>query len=122
MTMVFIPVILAVLLGPGFGQFYNKEYKKGVFLFGLGVVLLLAFSVWLSRAAMVYLPTDINTVDRNVLKGIINDHIVKDHTVTFYTYEVLLGGLWIYGIVDAYLGGMRRRKLATEPSQSTGNA
>jgi hypothetical protein len=109
MTQILIPVVLAVLLGPGVGQLYNKEFKKGFVLIGLSVVLLLAFSVWLSRAALGYLPSDISTVDRAVLRNIIQTHIVADHPVTFYIYEVLLALLWIYGIVDAYLGGVRRR-------------
>src|SRR5258705_11652101 len=107
--MVLIHVVLAVLLGPGVGQLYNKEFKKGFILIGVSVGLLLAFSVWLSRAAMTYLPADINTVDRAMLRTIIQTHIVTDHPLTFYTYEVLLAALWLYGIVDAYLGGGRRR-------------
>ena len=109
MIMILMPVLLAVLLGPGVGQLYNKEFRKGFILIGLSVGLLLAFSVWLSRAALGYLPSDINTVDRAMLRGIIQTHIVADHPGTFYTYEILLAGLWIYGIVDAYLGGMKRR-------------
>lgn len=109
MTMILVPVLLAVLLGPGVGQLYNKEFKKGIILIVASVGLLLAFSVWLSRAALVYLPADINSVDRGMLRNIIQTHIVTDHAVTFYTYEVLLAGLWVYGIIDAYLGGVRRR-------------
>src|SRR5438105_2156060 len=106
MALVLIPVLLAVLLGPGVGQLYNKEFRKGFILIVLSVGLLLAFSVWLSRAAMGYLPSDINTIDRAMLRNIIQTHIVADHPATFYTYEILLAGLWVYGIVDAYLGGM----------------
>src|SRR6266480_6319343 len=109
MWMVLAPVISTVLLGPGVGQLINKEYKKATLLIALSLMLLVAFSAWLTRAAMGYLPQDINTLDRAVLRNIIQTHIVADHPVTFYTYEVLLALLWIYGIVDAYQGGMRRR-------------
>ena len=111
MVTILTPVLLAVLLGPGVGQLYNKEFKKGFILIGVSIGLLIAFSYWLSQAAMIYLPSDINTVDRAMLRSIIQTHIVADHPGTFYTYELLLGGLWIYGIVDAYLGGMRRRDM-----------
>ena len=112
MVQILVPVLLAVLLGPGVGQLYNKEFKKGFILIGLSVGILLAFSIWLSRAAMAYLPPDISTVDRAMLRGIIQSHIVADHPVTFYTYEILLGAFWVYGIIDAYLGGMKRRASA----------
>ena len=121
MIMILIPVLLAVLLGPGVGQLYNKEFKKGFILIGLSVGLLLAFSVWLSRAALGYLPSDINTVDRAMLRTIIQTHIVADHPGTFYTYEILLAGLWIYGIVDAYLGGLKRRAAKAGPPTRGGS-
>ncbi len=117
MMIVLIPVLLSVLLGPGTGQLYNKEFKKGFLLGGLSLGLLGAFSVWLTRAAMIYLPTNPATVDPAVLREIIQTHIIKEHTVTFYTYEALLGLLWLYGVIDAYLGGTRRRALrASSPS------
>src|SRR5690242_4788697 len=117
MAQVLIPVFLAVLLGPGMGQLYNKEFKKGFILILISIGLLIAFSIWLTKAAMVYLPSDINSVDHNFLRGVIQDHIVKEHPVTFYTYEALLGIIWVYGIIDAYIGGMRRRAARTaEPS------
>ena len=121
MAMILIPVLLAVLLGPGVGQLYNKEFKKGFILIGLSVGLLIAFSVWLSKAALAYLPGDISTVDRAMLQGIIQTHIVADHPGTFYTYEILLAALWIYGIVDAYLGGMKRRNAKAGPTTQGGS-
>ena len=113
MMIILIPVILAVLLGPGVGQLYNREFKKGFMLIALSVILLVAFSAWLARAAMAYLPHDINTVDRALLRTIIQTHIVGDHPVTFYTYELLLGALWLYGIVDAYLGAVDYERAIT---------
>jgi TM2 domain-containing membrane protein YozV len=115
MAMILIPVFLAVLLGPGVGQLYNKEFKKGFILIGVSLGLLLAFSIWLSKAAIGYLPQDIETIDHALIRKIVQEHVVKNHTATFYTYQALLGGLWVYGIVDAYLGGVRRRKKLTEP-------
>ena len=115
MAIILIPVLLSTLLGPGVGQLYNKEFKKGFIMIGVSIALLFAFSAWLTKAATVYLPSDINTVDRNVLRSIIQDHIIKEHTGTFYTYEVLLAGIWVYGVIDAYLGGMRRRSRRSAP-------
>jgi TM2 domain-containing membrane protein YozV len=119
MMTILIPVFLAVLLGPGVGQLYNKEFRKGFILIALSLGLLAAFSTWLSRAAMAYLPSDINTVTRGMLQNIIQTHIVGDHPGTFYTYEILLAALWVYGIVDAYRGGMRRRDAMTSSPRSS---
>lgn len=116
---IIIPVFLAVVLGPGVAQLYNREFKKGFVLIAASVGVLLAFSVWLSRAAMGYLPVDISAVDRNLLRNIIQTHIVADHPGTFYTYELILAGLWVYGIVDAYIGGMRRRTTKAVPPRSS---
>ncbi len=119
MLMIVIPVLLSLVFGPGVGQLYNREFKKGLWLIGASFVLLIAFSAWLSRAAFPYLPTDVQSIDRELLRTIIQDHIVKEHTVTFYTYELLLGLIWVYGVVDAYLGGMRRRQSGSVPESTT---
>jgi TM2 domain-containing membrane protein YozV len=119
MSKVLIPVFLAVLLGPGIGQLYNKEFKKGFFLIVISIGLLMAFSIWLSRAAMGYLPADISTIDRAVLRDIIQKHVVGENTFTFYTYQILLGLMWLYGIIDAYIGGMRRRGAPPVPEEES---
>lgn len=117
---IFIPVVLTVLLGPGVGQLYNKEFRKGLILIGLSLVLLIAFSFWLSKAALAYLPPDITKVNPTMLRNIIQNHIVPEHSVTFYTYEALLAGLWLYGVIDAYIGASRVRaqKLSSSSSSS----
>ncbi len=119
MLAILIPVLLSLIFGPGVGQLYNKEFKKGLWLIGASFTLLIAFSIWLSRAAMPYLPTDIQTIDRSILRDIIQTHIVQERAVTFYTYEVLLALLWVYGVVDATLGGMRRREQQSQSITSS---
>ena len=113
MTQILAAVLLSLLLGPGMGQLYNREYRKAVILISLSVLFLFFFSLWLGRAAASYLPTDLATIDsatlRPLLRNIIEEHVVREHTGTFYTYEALLGCLWLYGVVDAYLGAVRRR-------------
>ena len=121
MITVLIPVLLSLMLGPGLGQLYNREHKKGWWLIGVSFIVFLAFSVWLSRAAFPYLPKDLDpqSINRAVLRDIIQTHIVEEHTFTFYTYEVLLGLLWVYGVVDAYLGAIRRRERLSQSNTTT---
>ena len=58
-----IPVILTLILGPGMGQIYNKEYKKGAYLIVISLIVLLSAVYWLKNILIPYLPTDITTED-----------------------------------------------------------
>ncbi len=110
---------LIIWLGPGVVLIYNKAAKKGGIYIGVSLPLMFAFSIWLSRAAMVYLPSGTTKVDQEIIKNIINNHIVVDHAVTFYAYQFFLFGLWLYAIVAAILSIIQRRKLAKEDNGST---
>jgi len=112
MLLVIIPVLMSFFVGPGVGQLYNKEFKKGFGMIIFSMGLLLIFSVWISRAALPYMPADIQGIDRNTLLTI-KEHITKDHPGTYYTYEFLLAAIWIYGVVDALIGGLKRRNART---------
>src|SRR5579872_3288918 len=45
-----IPVLLSLILGPGIGQLYNKEYKKGAYLVGLSLLVLVGAIAWFLKA------------------------------------------------------------------------
>ena len=109
-----IPVILTVVMGPGMGQIYNKEYKKGAYLIVVSLVVLLSAVYWLKNIIIPYLPTDITTEDPTQLTLMIQNNAHKatmDHAGIFLTYQLLLLGLWVYSIVDAYLGAKRNKAL-----------
>jgi hypothetical protein len=63
MASVIIPVLLSLLLGPGVGQLYNKDYKKGALLIVASLVLLVASVLLYYRAARAVIPKDLTEVD-----------------------------------------------------------
>ena len=107
-----IPVLLSLFLGPGVGQLYNREYKKATYLIGLSVLILLAAVAWFKQALAPYLPTDITTIDHAALQSMVQNavtQVLRGRASTFYTYESMLLVLWMYSVVDAYRGALRRR-------------
>jgi len=114
---IIIPVLLSLLLGPGVGQLYNKEYKKGSYLIVLSLLVAVSACVWFKKAIFPYLPTDLTTVDPMSLPKLMQEainHVVSSHGAVVATYEAILFALWIYGVIDAYFGGVRRR-MAKKP-------
>jgi|GEM_PF-1729479 len=108
-----IPVILTLVLGPGMGQIYNKEYKKGIYLMLISLLVLICAVYWLKNILIPYLPTDITTEDPLQLTQMIQENAHKatsDHAGVFYGYQALLMGLWAYSVFDAYKGGKRREE------------
>lgn len=109
-----IPVILTVVMGPGMGQIYNKEYKKGAYLIVVSLIVLLSAVYWLKNIIIPYLPADITTEDPTQLTLMIQNNAHKattDHAGIFLVYQLLLLGLWIYSVVDSYLGAKRNKAL-----------
>ena len=68
MASIIIPVLLCFFLGPGVGQLYNKEYKKGVLMILLSFVVLLVAGTWYFNALKPFLPADLTTIDPWPLK------------------------------------------------------
>lgn len=114
-----IPVLLSFFLGPGFGQLYNKEYRKGLYLIGLSLLVLVAAGVWYFRALQPHLPPDISTIDPKSLEPLLKKasaEVSEAHGRTFTTYQLLLFIIWLYGVVDAYFGAVKRRVPAQQNS------
>ena len=112
MSKVITPVLLSLFLGPGVGQLYNREYKKATYLIVLSLGVLAAGFVWIKRALTPYLPPDLTTVDPSALQGLLQNAVAQmknGRLGVLYAYEFILTALWVYSIVDAYRGAMRRR-------------
>jgi hypothetical protein len=113
MASVIIPVLLCFFLGPGVGQFYNKEYKKGAILIVLSFVVLFAAGIWYYKALQPYLPNDLSTVDPLALQDLLRNAAAQVSTAQGYVLsvcEAILTVLWLYGIVDAYRVAQAKRK------------
>ncbi len=111
MSVVAIPVLLSVLLGPGMGQFYNKEYKKGAILVVVSLVVLIVAGMWYFKNLQPYIPADVTQMDPLAMQQIMTNAAgqisAKDGKI-LAVFEALLTVLWIYGIVDAYRGAKRK--------------
>jgi TM2 domain-containing membrane protein YozV len=113
MASLLIPVLLCFFLGPGVGQLYNKEYKKGVVLIVGSLAVLIVAGVWYYKAVQPYLPADLTTVDPQALQELLKNaagQISATKGLTLAVFEALLTILWIYGVVDAYLVAQRKRR------------
>jgi len=120
MTTILIPVLLALLLGPGLGQLYNKEFKKGFVMIALSVDCSWLSRFWLARAVLVYLPSDINTTDRAMLRSIIQ------HTSSPITPSPFIPTRCSWQAMDLWhrrcvFGGMRRRNSKAAPATLGGS-
>jgi hypothetical protein len=110
MMTIWTPVILSAVLGPGMGQLYNKEYKKAIYLIVLSLIVLVAFMSWMKNILMPSaLPLNVEDPVElaKVLQDNANNGMAQNHG-TLFVYQLLMFGLWIYGIVDAYQGARRR--------------
>jgi hypothetical protein len=106
-----IPTALSLFVGPGVGQIYNREFKKGFVLMGISLVLAVAFFAWLHMAIFGQLSSDPMVMSPEQLARVMesfNTDVLKNHlgTVIIYMAGILL--VWIYGVIDAYLNASRR--------------
>jgi hypothetical protein len=114
MAPVIIPVLLCFFLGPGVGQLYNKEYKKGVILILGSLVVLFVAGIWYYKTLQPYLPPDLTTVDPQALQELLRNatsQITAGKGFTLAVFEALLTVLWLYGVVDAYLVAQKKRRM-----------
>jgi len=115
-----IPVLLSLILGPGIGQLYNKEYKKGAYLVGLSLLVLVGAIAWFLKAMRPDLPADFTQIDHDALQVLMRNavnHVVADQGGTLDVYKAILMVIWIYSIIDAYFGGIRRHNNKFIPPQ-----
>ena len=113
MAPLIIPVLLSLLLGPGVGQLYNKEYKKGIIFIVLSAAILIWAVVWYSKAIQPFLPGDMTTIDPQALPELLKNASEQVHTkgggaLLFFKGTLTL--LWLYGVFDAYWVASRHPK------------
>lgn len=111
MSDIVIPVLLSLILGPGVGQLYNKEYKKGAYLISLSLLVLMGAMMWFLKAMRPDLPADLTNINHDALQAIMLtavNHVIAGQGGTLDIYKAILTVLWIYSIIDAYFGGVRR--------------
>ena len=113
MATVIIPVLLSFFLGPGVGQLYNKEYKKGAIFIVASLVVLVVAGVWYYKTLQPYLPNDLTTVDPETMQQLVRNaaaQVSAHEGHVLVAFEGILMGLWLYGVVDAYLVAQKKRR------------
>ena len=111
MASVIIPVLLCFFLGPGAGQLYNKEYKKGAFLMAASLLILIVSGVWYYKTLQPYIPADLTAVDPAAMQQILQNatgQITANESHMLIAFEAALTALWLYGCIDAYLVAKNR--------------
>jgi len=111
---VWIAVLLSALLGPGMGQLYNRDYKKAVWLIVVSLIVFLAAMQWLRGVLTPFIPLDLATADPLALKPMIENgihEVMKTKGHIFYAYQVLLLGLWLYSVIDAYRVAKKQKSI-----------
>ena len=99
-------IIASVLsfLGPGLGQIYNREHKKGWVLVGAAAVLFLLPSIWIMRSVG---PVPDGTDRLEIQTAVQQAALQHKHMLNVVTFVFL--GLWAYSITQAYF---KARELA----------
>ena len=115
----FVAALMSALVWPGAGQLYNREIKKGILLIGLTLAVAVAVIIATASEVTRQLPADIGDLDADLVRTL-PAQVLAARTGTLLVSSLLLLATWVYGIVDAYLGGRGRRKLTLEPRTPPG--
>lgn len=95
-------------LGPGLGQIYNREHKKGWALIGAAAVLFFMPSLWIMRSVG---PVAQSANRLEIQTAVQEAALQHKHALNIITFVFL--GLWAYSITQAYFKG--RELSAAEP-------
>jgi len=115
-----IAVLLSALLGPGVGQLYNREFKKGWILLGVGLLFAVLMMMDLSRSLMPYLTQDVASMDLMQLAELadrISAAFSPSRSALLLICYGVMTGLWIYSIIDAWFGAKRRAVREATPKK-----
>ncbi len=109
-----IAALLSALVWPGAGQFYNREFKKGLALVFLTLLLGVSLMIGLGRDIAQSLPTDPSPFDPEQIRRV-RDIILQANPRFYRNYSMLLTATWLFSVVDAALGARERAASRKEP-------
>ena len=97
-------IVIAVLLslfGPGLGQLYNKEFKKGIWLLVISTVLFVLPLAYLTVKIGPMVPDNPAAINPEKIQAVMMDTISKNRDL-FNVVSFLFLGVWAYSISQAY--------------------
>ena len=100
--------LCSALVIPGLGQVINQHIKKGVMLLAVDFVLIIAFTIEMYQILRGVIGTGVLNSDEPEM--IMERIMAGDHTPLVVLFAAF-GVLWIYSIVDAFLGGRKADEL-----------
>jgi hypothetical protein len=107
--------MLSALVWPGAGQFYNREFRKGLALVLLTFLLGLSLMIGLGKDIAQHLPADPSPFDPEQIRRL-RDVIIHANPRFYRNYSLILTATWFYSVVDAYLGARDRAAAKKEKS------
>lgn len=114
--------VLLSFLGPGLGQIYNKDYKKGTVLLALSFALFILPTIWLIKKVAPFLPDPSKgPVSQEMIQNIILQAIGNDrHILNLVSFLFL--GVWAYAISQAYFKAKEINEKESASHESEGHA
>ena len=107
MKQVLLATLLSAFVCPGAGQLLNKEIVKGWLLIGVSGLAVVSFTINLSSRLNALLASDISQMDAAVVRSAMEE-IMKNPPAYFRYFNFFMMALWVYGVVDAFLGARVR--------------
>jgi hypothetical protein len=90
------------LIGPGLGQIYNKEYKKGFIILLSSTILFLIPFFWIVKKVLPHLPDPSKVaITQEMLQSAIMDSM-KGNSQYLNLISLLFFGIWAYSISQSY--------------------
>ncbi|PKN10531.1 MAG: hypothetical protein CVU72_00910 [Deltaproteobacteria bacterium HGW-Deltaproteobacteria-7] len=112
--------LLSALLFPGWGQFYLKQYKRGL-VFIVPVMAGLLALVWsIAQVAVTIIkaaPLKKGTLRLADIIQVTDDALKAVNIFYFIMILILIGAFWIISIIDAYHIG---KKMMSAPTTASG--
>lgn len=97
-----VAAVLLSFLGPGLGQFYNRDHKKGTIILVLSIILFFAYIGMLFVKVIPHLPAEqMNSITPEMVQSAVTLVKQKDRHVLSLVFFAFLG-LWAYAISEAY--------------------
>lgn len=116
MKRIFIVIFLS-LIGPGLGQIYNREQKKGIFLLLITTVLFLIPSFWIAKKVIPNLPDPSKVmITQEMLQSAILDSL-KGNAKYLNLISLLFFGIWAYAITQSYFKAKELNELENPNEQ-----
>ncbi|MBN1850377.1 MAG: hypothetical protein JW932_17535 [Deltaproteobacteria bacterium] len=104
-----LAVILSALVVPGLGQVINRQIKKGIILMIVVFILFIAGTVQLAilltssiQKERILNPMDTVTIIQNLR---------YQDLPALWIVVIIFGLVWLYAVVDAFLGGRNRGEI-----------